>query len=589
MPRNVPRRPASSAPPRRANAPASLVPLPLAHPAHLAAIAAALACVALVVLVRLQDTDLWQHLAVGRAIWSTHAVPTTQVWSWPTYGAPDVNSSWGFELLLWPFWSAGSIAGLTLWRVLTAWLAFGLAWALARRMGARGLAPLVVCALAALVVHRRLQVRPETWALVLFAASLLVLEVRRRGDPRTALWLAPIALAWVNSHISWPFAFVNALLHLADEALAGRSRRAHAGWLAAALALALAASCVNPFGLAALAQPFTFLAHDRGSALFRAIPELQPLDWSRNLRTGLPLLIVAGAILVLARVRGRFGLGDRVGVTLFVLYLVLGVRMQRFISFFALAAAPYVARDADAWLAALRRPVWGTRAWGRAGAAIAACATLLVLRTADPAEPISTGFDPYLQPAAACDFIAAHGVRGRSFNHFWIGGYLLHRFWPEKDRLPFMDVHQSGGPDVQREYLAALRDSAGWTALRDRRAIDWALLWRVDVPGDRSVESLDGDSTFRLVHLDDVSALYVRRRGPLAAIADSFGYAVLRSSPARFGPLMRAAAADTALRAALHAELERAAAGAALNTWASRWRDETADHGPRAFSGPPGR
>ena len=33
---------------------------------------------------------------------------------------------------------------------------------------------------------------------------------------------------------------------------------------------------------------------------------------------------------------------------------------------------------------------------------------------------------------AACDWIAAHGVRGRAFNQFFFGGYLLHRFWPER-------------------------------------------------------------------------------------------------------------------------------------------------------------
>ena len=33
-------------------------------------------------------------------------------------------------------------------------------------------------------------------------------------------------------------------------------------------------------------------------------------------------------------------------------------------------------------------------------------------------------------PIAACDLIAAHGVRGRSFNQMRSGGYLLWRFWP---------------------------------------------------------------------------------------------------------------------------------------------------------------
>src|SRR5580765_4529563 len=117
MPRNVvrPRRP--PAPTRSAGATAALPELSLTHPAHIATLVVAVAGVALIVLTLIQDTDFWQHLAVGRAIWATHAVPHTQVWTWPTYGSPDVNSSWGFELLLWSFWRVAGEWGLNAWRV----------------------------------------------------------------------------------------------------------------------------------------------------------------------------------------------------------------------------------------------------------------------------------------------------------------------------------------------------------------------------------------------------------------------------------------------------------------------------------------
>ena len=36
------------------------------------------------------------------------------------------------------------------------------------------------------------------------------------------------------------------------------------------------------------------------------------------------------------------------------------------------------------------------------------------------------------------DFMLAEGIRGRGLNHFYYGPYQLYRFWPERDRLPFM-------------------------------------------------------------------------------------------------------------------------------------------------------
>src|SRR5215813_7413653 len=127
---------------------------PPTHPLVLAVAAVAAVCLVVSVSFRIDDPDLWQHLTVGRAIWELHAVPQRQVWCWPTYGEPQVLPSWGFRALLWPFWTLGGTLGLFVWRWLTTLAAFGLAWAAARRMGARGLAPLVVIALGALLYRQ---------------------------------------------------------------------------------------------------------------------------------------------------------------------------------------------------------------------------------------------------------------------------------------------------------------------------------------------------------------------------------------------------------------------------------------------------
>src|SRR5213593_909092 len=77
-------------------------------------------CVGVSVSFRLYDPDLWQHLEVGRYLWRTHHIPHTEIWTWPSYGAPAVLPSWGFRALLWPFYAAGGVWGLYVWRWLTA-------------------------------------------------------------------------------------------------------------------------------------------------------------------------------------------------------------------------------------------------------------------------------------------------------------------------------------------------------------------------------------------------------------------------------------------------------------------------------------
>jgi len=78
---------------------------------------------------RLTTPDFWQHLVVGKAIWQLGSIPQEHLWTWPSHGTHEVLPSWGFRWLLWPFYSAGGMLGLQVWRWLTTLAAFAIAWA----------------------------------------------------------------------------------------------------------------------------------------------------------------------------------------------------------------------------------------------------------------------------------------------------------------------------------------------------------------------------------------------------------------------------------------------------------------------------
>ena len=537
----------------------------------------------------LQDTDFWQHLAVGRAIWTLHHVPTTQLWTWPTHGAPDVNTSWLFRALIWPVWKAGGLWGLYAWRWLTSLLAIGILYACARRMGARGYGAIAAAVLCANVYSQRVQVRPETLVAIFFAATLALLEERRRDGrfhlPRD-LVLVGLGWAWVNSHISSPLWFVLVGVHLAAE-FEGRGpssqpRSLRAAELALVMAAGLLLSLANPFGIHALLQPFAFLFGERDQRIYRTIAELDRLHWRANLSNGYPILLAVWALLALWRAaRRRF---DLVELLLLVGFAALSMRIQRFSGFFGLAALPYVARDLTEWLAARRWPGWMAGRAPRAALVSGVCLALAWGRWAGQWDQVGVRMQNKVFPIRACDFLEAQQVRGRSFNPFHLGGYLLYRFWPDRARLPFMDIHQAGTPEIRDQYVDAMSEPGGWPRLRDRYAIDWVLGWRVQVQGDHLLDFLDADSSFALVFLDDAAALYVRRRGALGETAQRFGYRVLPGGRAAIGALGAACAADSALRQRVRGELERQAAGSPYDATAqtllanialqeSRWED----------------
>ena len=572
------RAPAARRAPIRAGPRESRLPA-MTRGAYLLALAVAALCVLAAVTNPIHDPDIWQHLAVGRTLWQTHVIPATQIWTWPTYGVPDVLPSWLFRALLWPFWEAGGVHGLFAWRWLTTLAAFGLMWAATRRMGATGAAPLLMLVWCALFWRQRSQMRPETFAAILLAAQVLLLEVRRArastaarpAAPAGALarldlaWgIVPIALVWANAHISYYLGFVVSGAYLLDDLLRrGQGRRP--GALVLAMAAAAVASLANPFGWRALAQPLEYFTVWRHEAVYQSIGELTPtfkyLDVHvRDALVPWFLVVVLGAI---ARWRAR-GF-DAAQAVLMLVCLTQAVGTHRFLGYAALTLSPFAARDMADWLGRRSWPAWLAAPARRAALVAVACIVLVIPTLAQRDVGLGYGWVHTLYPERATDWIAEHDVRGRSFNVFSFGGYLLHRFHPDKTRLPFMDIHQAGTREIRYLYAWALQDARAWGELDQRYRFDWVLLPRVLPSEPDLADFLDADSTWALVFADDAAALWLRRDGSCAEQARSFAFAAMPAGTVALGPLGQRAERDSAFRALVSPDFERAIASSPWN------------------------
>ena len=559
----------SSAP--RHSIPAGAPPLPLTHPAMLLVLLVAAAGLVLSVSFRLIDTDFWQHLVVGKAIW-THGIPREHQWTWPWYGTAETSwvgrsgwsPSWLFRALIWPVWQAGGITGLFAWRWITTLAAFGCAWLAVRKIGARGLAPLVVIVWCSLLYRHRSQIRPETlasvWLALTFALLVMHTGISRGAERRTAAadadgfrlasrrllaldaGLVAVACLWANSHISYFLFFVVLGAWLLD---AWRREHVFPARLALTGAIALAACFLNPYGWQVLWQPFAYWLHLRNEPLFLGIGELHPLSWANNQTDGVFVMIALWPLLLLWRAtRAGFDLAETILCAFFTDTMT---QSERFFGFYAIAAAVYLSRDADAAIRAVRWPRWSATPAARAALASVAIVAAGAAEWARADRPLEIAIDWRRFPVGAMDFMAAHGVRGRGFSQYRVGAYQLWRFWPERDRLPWMDIHNTGTPADRDDYVAALSRRDGWRQLDGRRHFDYVVL--DPFAADSLLAALDDDPTMRLVFVDDTGVLYARRGGVNGAVADSFGYRLLGGSgerPSHVLNALSAARADTA-------------------------------------------
>lgn len=314
-------------------------------------------------LVPMPAVDLAYQLRVGASILAGEGIPAVEAWTFTVAGTPWLDQQWGAQVLLAGVYQAAGWTGLALLRAALVGLTFGLAlaalrsaWSIASiRAGGSAIASSARTAtlilLAAFVVAApALALRPQLFAIALFALTLLIL-VERGAHPRR-LWLIPlIAAAWANLHGSFPLVIVLVGLSWVDEVSAlreptppGQARQPLPARLLGSTGLALIgaisalATLATPFGI----EVWQYIQNLAGnSAITRQVSEWRPpspFD-PAGLVFYVSLALVVGMIVFRLRSDGRRPPPRFVAPILtIIVFALLGVFTGRGLAWWAIAA-----------------------------------------------------------------------------------------------------------------------------------------------------------------------------------------------------------------------------------------------------------
>ena len=485
----------------------------------------------------LNANDLFWHLAAGREILRTGAVPHSDPFSFASDPVPWIDHEW--------LWQVGaehlfdSVNGAITWaephdgRPLPAGLealiflgvgvaaaAFGVAaFGLVKdRVPAAGV--VVLGLLAAEAARQRLMVRPETMSLLFLAVFLVALGTKpiegapgegpstapRRGRPLGRVWaralaLTAIAALWANVHPAVLLAPVIVVLHAVgtrwgppsslqsgpgfegSPGYRGRAPLPTEGmrppigtWLTTTIVLAgltAAGTLANPYGWRLWTVPSKLAALVKTKAFFNP-------EWLRPPVALFPVFYMALALVVAAGLLSLVGY-RRLPEGRILVALAVGAltcQQMRHMGLFAIAfllagGALFRALDPGGALRAALSRPLAT------GVALAGGLVALVPAHAPGVHAIHR--DGALEagrfPVEACERIADEGPALRLFNDVQFGGYLIWRFFPP--RQVFID----GRNELYESLLTRLgRIQTGeapyedWKRLLAEKGIDGALV-----------------------------------------------------------------------------------------------------------------
>jgi hypothetical protein len=452
----------------------------------------------------LHDPDTYLHIAAGRWALAQGALPSADPFSFTMAGAHWMQGEWLGEVVLAVVYGDAGWGGVIVLSAAYFGGAIGLlTWFLGRRLEPL---PAAIAALAgAVLVLPHLLARPHVLALPLmvgWCGALLAARDDRRGPPWG--WL-PLMALWANLHGSFLFGIAlagflagEAVLRPATGATRWREARRWAGFVAAALA----ASLVNPNGLAAVLQPFRLMAMP---ALQTGFGEWMPANFGQFpaleawLFGALALGFVTGARLSWMRIVLLLGLAH------------MALAHVRHADLLGLIGPLAIASALGPALAELTRPAAGSPLLrGAAWLARPATVSQQVLALGLAAmiglpvllHPIDRSGDP-VTPQAALAAAARLGLSGHVFNSEGFGGYLIFSSVPT-----FIDGRiELYGNDFLAAYLAAERgDATALAGLLDRYHIAWTLL-QAQSPAIAALDRLPG---WRRVYADDQAVIDVR-------------------------------------------------------------------------------
>jgi hypothetical protein len=418
---------------------------------------ALIALTALTIGNRFNDPDLWWHLKTGQVIWTTHSIPTSDVFSHTAAGHLWMPHEWLSELSLYGAYLAGGYSGLMFWFLSFASLLLVTLYGLSSLYSGNAKVSFLGGLIGWYFGSVGMTVRPLVIGHLLLVVELLLLQLGRTKDPRW-FWGLPVVFAlWVNCHASYAFGiFVLVVVVTCSFVDFKMGSIVSSAWdppvhrrLVFASIAGVLALLLNPMGWRLLTYPLNtvFLRHNE---LLSYVDEWQPLAFLDYRAAGL-LLILAGVVWAAAR-----GIELRLEELILVLTAAaMAVQHQRMLFLFGIVAAPVVCRLlADCW-----EGYESKRDLPVANAVCIAIAIIVSVFSFPSASALAAQVRKK-SPVGAVDYVRQAKLTGPMLNDYGVGGYLV---WALPEHKVFVDGR---GSDVF-EWDTVLGPLGRWSYLED--------------------------------------------------------------------------------------------------------------------------
>jgi hypothetical protein len=451
---------------------------------------------------RFNDPDMWWHLKTGEIIWTTHTIPTTDLFSYTTNHHAWVPHEWLAQVLIYGAYRWGGYPGLMLWLCFFSVALIVTGYVLCCLYSGNSKTAFLGALIVWLFSTTILAIRPQVIGYLLMTVELLLVYL---GSTRNAKWffgLPPLFALWVNCHGSFLFGILLLVVFLfcsyfefrMGSLVSSRWDPRRRRMMVLALILSVAALFLNPVGLSQVLYPVNTVLQQH--LVVSQIQEWLPLPMSDA--RGFGLLGILGCIFLFLMVRrAELSLSE---LLMLVMSAAFAISHQRMAVIFGIVAGPIVSRlfstSWDGYDAERDHPF--------ANGGLIVLALLIIIWQFPSRQYLAEQVDRG-NPVKAVQFIKDSRLSGHMLNAFDYGGYVI---WALPEHPDFVD----GRADVF-EWSGVLDEFARWATLEsdpnillNKYNVDFCLLESQSA----IAHVLPLMRNWKLVYSDDQSVVFVR-------------------------------------------------------------------------------
>jgi len=454
------------------------------------------------------DYDLWWHLKLGEGIVQTGHIYDQDEFSYTFAGQHQTSSEWLSDLLLFLAFTTGGFLGISLLKAGIILLTLFFVFRTIMNHGSgddQGFVAAVITLVVVLFSIRfRLFVRPYLFNYLFTAVFLYLLSVyEKKKEPKTLYLLPFVQLVWSNMYsaaIFGPMIFVFFVINK----LIDKEQRKDALRYGSVLAAIIVATLISPETYHA----YTILFRVASDPTLVNFGEFQPLSFKMIWGYGISYtfgyqILVAGSLVYFLFLKGWKNIFH---VLLFVVFFAESVLHVRMIDVFSLVAAVFFSCALER-LATRHITLKDPRITGTAIVVLLALIPLSLVGSKTYA--LGLGVKDNTFPEQAIAFLEKEGIKGRMFNSYAMGGYLI---WRAPDRKVFIDGRYSRPytPEFYNAYRTIIDKADAWNEADKQWGFDYALL-EYDFQSQRFPFHLNTNPMWALVYWDSTAAIYLKR------------------------------------------------------------------------------